>query len=72
MALMKSHRPSRVVTQISWAPTPFISGIARFGRLIRGSIDAGGQFGQRQRSIAVRVDGRERLGQQSLGRLLRD
>ena len=31
MALMKSQSPSATVTRISIAPTPFISGIARFG-----------------------------------------
>src|ERR1051325_5648572 len=60
MALMKSHRPCAVVTQISWAPMPFISGMARFGkRLLR----LGQEF------IAVGVDGREVFGQECLGGL---
>src|SRR4051812_43067230 len=31
MALMKSHAPIAALTQISIAPTPFISGTAKFG-----------------------------------------
>ena len=31
IALMKSHTPCAAVTQISCAPTPFISGMAKFG-----------------------------------------
>ena len=31
---MKSHTPIAVVTQISCAPMPFISGMVRFGSLV--------------------------------------
>ena len=40
IALMKSHTPIAVVTQISWAPMPSISGMMRFGSFVDGSLRA--------------------------------
>ena len=69
MALMKSQTPWGTDTTISMAPTPFISGIARFGsvsaaRSWAASSSARVRTPSRSASIAAKS-----LGQEAAGRL---
>lgn len=66
IALMKSQTPAAVLTQISMAPTLFISGTARLGS--RSATRAWDSISSASISAPSRSDGVKFLGQQAFGR----
>ena len=69
MALMKSQTPWGTVTKISIAPTPFISGIARFGSVSAARSWAASSSARVSTPSPVGVGRREVVGQEAPARL---